>query len=463
MEALYEENGDPRWFKQEGDSEILVPHFDLSFQENMDGWGEVFDAMVTTQLRMPENDRAHLQTISTSTFRSVLSTGAFATMKEAWKKNQDGKGEERMEQKKANSRRGNRKATKAKRRGAGLDDSPLDRATFGFLADPAFQSSDYSDPENKKRCVVHEPAYRTEVVTQLLDALDRKYQSMKKRGGNPIYTEFEHRLVDVPVPSLTGVKGKVPGWGVDTKAIKGDLERASRPFLNKAATEMPDQDVVKQFLHDYEPDERKYLDAPGRNLENQGKNDAQVVAVVPPTPADAEPSVDAEEPSTISDAEEPHTNIAPAVVAVVAAVAPPVVTAIAAVAPPAVVPPATSESAPGASAVEESASKSKLNQEAAQPATRSSKRPRKTTAKAAEGAESGEESPEPAAQPAKKSKKEPKKPKTPKEPKKPKGKAAKAAKGKEAEVPVPGPSSAPSGSSNIKKIHFKPIQEDEPN
>ncbi|KAG8701735.1 hypothetical protein FRC08_003928, partial [Ceratobasidium sp. 394] len=33
---LQEENGEPKWFKQEGDGEILVPHFDCSFQENMD-------------------------------------------------------------------------------------------------------------------------------------------------------------------------------------------------------------------------------------------------------------------------------------------------------------------------------------------------------------------------------------------------------------------------------------------
>ncbi|KAG8678075.1 hypothetical protein FRC08_018087 [Ceratobasidium sp. 394] len=88
-------------------------------------------------------------------------------MKEAWKKNQDGKGKERQQKKNAHSRRGNRKLAKAKRRGTGLEDSGLDPIKFGFLADPAFQSSDYSDPENKKRCVVHEPAYRTGVVNNL--------------------------------------------------------------------------------------------------------------------------------------------------------------------------------------------------------------------------------------------------------------------------------------------------------
>ncbi|KAG8713101.1 hypothetical protein FRC08_013678, partial [Ceratobasidium sp. 394] len=188
--ALYDENGEPKWFKQEGDGEVLVPHFDRPFQDNMDGWGKVFDAVVENPSRMGEKNRAYLQTVPISTFRSVLSAGAFATMKEAWKKNQDGKGKDRQEKKKAHTRRSNRKGAKGKRRALGLDDSPLDHAKFGFLADPAFQSSDSSDPENKNRCVVHEPAYRTEVVTKLLGALDRCYNSTKKRGGNPTYTEF---------------------------------------------------------------------------------------------------------------------------------------------------------------------------------------------------------------------------------------------------------------------------------
>ncbi|KAG9096639.1 hypothetical protein FS749_008054 [Ceratobasidium sp. UAMH 11750] len=106
---LYDESGEPKWFKKEGETEVLVPHFDRPFQENMDGWGKIFDEVVNNPSRMPEKDRAHLQTLSGNTFRSVLSAGAFATMKEAWKKNKDGKGEEWQEKKRARTRRGNRK------------------------------------------------------------------------------------------------------------------------------------------------------------------------------------------------------------------------------------------------------------------------------------------------------------------------------------------------------------------
>ncbi|KAG8711235.1 hypothetical protein FRC08_016136 [Ceratobasidium sp. 394] len=208
---LYEKNGEPKWFKQEGNEEILVPHFDCSFQENVDGWGKVFDAVVENPSRMPAKDRAHLQTISNDIFRPVLSAGAFATVKEAWKKNQDGKRGERQEKKRAHSRRGDRKGA--------------------LNADAAFQSSDYSDPENKKRSVIHEPGYQTEMVTQLLGALDRKHNSIRKRGENPVYTEFDYRLVDVPVPSLSTFKGKVQGWAINTEAIKGDLERESWPYI----------------------------------------------------------------------------------------------------------------------------------------------------------------------------------------------------------------------------------------
>ncbi|KAG9076354.1 hypothetical protein FS749_011889 [Ceratobasidium sp. UAMH 11750] len=76
---LYEENSEPKWFKQDGESKVLVPHFDLPFQENMDGWGEAFDGVVTDKSRMPTKDHTHLQKVSAGIFRSVLLAGAFAT------------------------------------------------------------------------------------------------------------------------------------------------------------------------------------------------------------------------------------------------------------------------------------------------------------------------------------------------------------------------------------------------
>ncbi|KAG8699338.1 hypothetical protein FRC08_005369 [Ceratobasidium sp. 394] len=243
--SLYEENGEPKWFKQEGDGEVLVPHFDCPFQDNMDGWGKVFDAVVENSLRMGEKNRAHLQTVPIGTFRSVLSAGAFATMKEA---------------------------------------------------------------------------------------------------------------------------------------------------------EMPDSNLVEQFLHNYEPDKRNYLDAPGVHPDDQSNDDTQIIAAVPSAPAEVEPSVETEQSLTIGDTEEPRTNAASPAIAVVAAVTPPPATSTA---------PET-ESAPNAT--EEPASESNPGQEAMEPANRSSKRSRKLTNKAIEGRESGEEEPE-LEPPAKRPRKEPKEPK----------------------------------------------------
>ncbi|KAG8733849.1 hypothetical protein FRC10_012111 [Ceratobasidium sp. 414] len=140
-------------------------------------------------------------------------------------KNQDGKGAERKVKRNGDTRCANRKGAKPKRRRAALDKSGLDVDKFGYLADTGFQSSDYSDSENKKRCVVNVPRYRAAQVNQLLGALDIKQNSMKKRTGNPGYTQFDYRSVGVPVPPLKTDGSKVLGWAVNAAALKASLER----------------------------------------------------------------------------------------------------------------------------------------------------------------------------------------------------------------------------------------------
>ncbi|KAG8696829.1 hypothetical protein FRC08_006910 [Ceratobasidium sp. 394] len=254
---LYNDAGQPEYFNEKGH---LIPHFDRPFRENFEAWGEEFYKRVTDPSRMHQPDRTRLLSVPRHCFRDALSTGGFASMKTAWEKNRDGKGDVWMDNKKRATRRTARKTAKGGRRGTELKSSGLDIEAFGFLAEPAFQSSEYSDAEDKTLCVIQEPAYRTDRVIQILDAIDVGYKAKKKRAGNQYFTKLRYCSVNVQVPLLrNGLK--VPGYVIDGDWKKGnkDLERRSRPYIDSRATEMPQNLEVDQYVHEHEPNKRKYL------------------------------------------------------------------------------------------------------------------------------------------------------------------------------------------------------------
>ncbi|KAF8592860.1 hypothetical protein BDV93DRAFT_612427 [Ceratobasidium sp. AG-I] len=184
-------------------------------------------------------------------------------MREAWKKGRDGGGEEWKRKKNNVARRFGRKTGKAKRRGGSLKTSGLPVEKFGFLGDPGFQSSECSDPDDKSRCIINDPDYRTAEVRSILDALDIKHQLEKLRTGNQVFTQFEYRKTNISVQKLKTFDSKVPKWAVEPEWIKAEenenLERRSRPFINSRETAIPQFDLVKNFLHEYESKERMYL------------------------------------------------------------------------------------------------------------------------------------------------------------------------------------------------------------
>ncbi|KAG8756817.1 hypothetical protein FRC12_010452 [Ceratobasidium sp. 428] len=250
-------DGEPEYWNDKG---ALVPRLDKSFEEN-EGWLGEFDVIAADPTRM-KKEKKYLQSVSAGMFREALKRGAFASMVQAWKQNQGGKGAERRMKKNRGARRSSRKDQKSQRRKTALEQSsdlPVRRLTF--LVDPGFQSSEYSDPEDGTRCVIKERLFLAPDAKLLVGALDVKFALRKQRTGNRVYTKIDHFKENIAVPPLKG-GGKVPIWAVDQGwlAANPELERASRPIIDKSQTEMPRADIIRQFIHVYEPKEKSYVD-----------------------------------------------------------------------------------------------------------------------------------------------------------------------------------------------------------
>ncbi|KAG8794962.1 hypothetical protein FRC12_019533 [Ceratobasidium sp. 428] len=239
----------------------LIPHFDRSFTENFhEGWGEEYYGVVTNPSLMKTN-KEYLTTVPREVFRNVLSGAGFATMRDAWNRNKEGKGEEARERENRRTRRALRKSAKSDRRKKALGESELELGSFEFLVDPGFQSSEHSDVHDTTLCVVQEPAFRADQANRLLDALDVGYTSGKQKAGNRQFTRIQHRVVNIPVPRLKKTASKAPSWTINSEWGKKHptVERISRPHINFRATQMPQGPTVGQFLYEYEPDPRDYL------------------------------------------------------------------------------------------------------------------------------------------------------------------------------------------------------------
>ncbi|EUC57667.1 hypothetical protein RSOL_228300, partial [Rhizoctonia solani AG-3 Rhs1AP] len=258
IEPLHDKYNNPVYLDDNG---LLVPNFGQSFDVNYAAWGEKYASAVANPTHMDASDREVLQAVSVNEFRDILRLGAFATMKDVWKANQGGKGEEREKKKNATSRHGQRKATKAENRMQALIKSDLPMDEFRFLADPGFQSPSHSDPENDKRLEIWDPCFRSDEAQKLLLSLDQAHHSHKKRAGKPRYTTTEYVRSNVPVPALTKTEGKIPLWVVQEEWLKNNpsLEKESRKNIDYKKSQMPHADKVKQYLHTYEADAREYV------------------------------------------------------------------------------------------------------------------------------------------------------------------------------------------------------------
>ncbi|QRV84912.1 hypothetical protein RhiJN_12928 [Ceratobasidium sp. AG-Ba] len=286
---LYDNEKNPKWFNE---SDILIPHFDLSFTDNFDsygdlkGWGE--------------------------DFYNALKTGGFATMKEAWARNKDGKGEEKKFRKQAGARHLARKTAKANRRLSQLTDSALDPTNFGFLVDAGYQSSEYSDSDDKQVWVVHEPMHRSKKAQELLGALDVKHQqAAKARSGKKSVITFKYQKVDAPVPKIKA--GRIPEWAINMAAIKkkDKLERPSRPNIDRVKTGVPQAELVEQFVYENKPDPRSYINSPDDELAlspipsdtfaaNEEPGCAPVLAPLPPSAPSSTGDIDRRGQKTIA-------------------------------------------------------------------------------------------------------------------------------------------------------------------
>ncbi|KDN34092.1 hypothetical protein RSAG8_12818, partial [Rhizoctonia solani AG-8 WAC10335] len=163
-------------------------------------------------------------------------------MRDAWKANQDGKGEEREKKKNATSRQGRQKAT-------------VNIVLLGVF---------HSDLENNKCLEIQDPSFQSDKVRKLLLSMDKVHNTHKKRNGNPRYTTIKYMYVksNVPVPALTKTEGKVPLWVVPEEWLNDNpkLEKVSRGNIDYKRNQMPHVDKVNKYLHIYKADEQEYID-----------------------------------------------------------------------------------------------------------------------------------------------------------------------------------------------------------
>ncbi|QRW23961.1 hypothetical protein RhiXN_10285 [Rhizoctonia solani] len=277
LELRYQPDNEPLWVDEAG---IVAMHPDRSFEDNMRGFGHLFDDIVTDSSRMAPSQQSFLSTVDLSVFRSCLNAGVFTTFKDTWKAIQDGTGDEREKKKRANSRRSSRKTTKAVNRRNALENTELVFDNFQFLVDVGFQSSDSSEKESsdgecgmvknkarskrKKAKTVKEHSYRSEKATQILGALDVKYGLMKKRSGNSQYEVVKYVKTDSAVPKLRTKNLKISKWAIRQEWFDANpkLEQKSRGLIDSTKNVMPQEDIVKVLLHEYKLDPREYVDAP---------------------------------------------------------------------------------------------------------------------------------------------------------------------------------------------------------
>ncbi|KDN36686.1 hypothetical protein RSAG8_10684, partial [Rhizoctonia solani AG-8 WAC10335] len=315
LELQYKPNNEPQWVDETGN---VLMHPDLSFDENMNGFGHLFDDAVTDHSRMAPAHRPFLSKVEKAVFRECFGVGTFKTFKDDWNAAQAGRGEARVERRRSTSRVAGRKTNKAETRGKALKATDLDYEAFKCFVDPGAQSTDYlvtcssdggsknSGPKDKKKKkkkrIVNNPNYRTETATKFVDALDVKYESMKKRSRNSPCELVEYVKTNSAVPKLKNTGVKISAWAVgkDWLDANPQLERKSRALIDHKKTTMPQADLVKQFLHEYEPEPRVSVNLPKHPTPEAGQpSTAQSSLPFPSIPSLDLPLTTSVEPSGV--------------------------------------------------------------------------------------------------------------------------------------------------------------------
>ncbi|CUA74696.1 hypothetical protein RSOLAG22IIIB_05665 [Rhizoctonia solani] len=236
---------------------ILHPHLDQEFKPEWDVWGKRFVKLFREPSRMP-SDSEPIINATDEEIREAVRVGVWGTMRAALKLYQ-AKGEGWLDDKRNKSRNWQYRTLKAPNRLAALTRSGLPVKTLKFVGDPSFQSDEEIDPLDSKRRVVNVPAYRTDICTRFLGALDVAFEDSKPGRKNQKPVDYTYQKVNVEVPKLNS--GDVPQWAVDRDWANAnpDLERVSRRRIDPELTEIPSPEAFRAFIHRYEPKERTYL------------------------------------------------------------------------------------------------------------------------------------------------------------------------------------------------------------
>ncbi|KAG8727865.1 hypothetical protein FRC11_012286, partial [Ceratobasidium sp. 423] len=286
---LLDEKGNPVWWDNKN---RLIVHPELGFAENWAAWGNKFNAAVLEVIEAWEEEL--LGDLPMDDYRNALVSGVFQSIKEAYARNLDGKGEEKKEKRNEKSRRGARRKSKCANCLEMIKKSKLPVEGFGFLADIGYASPDFSDREtnkNKKRLRVHEPLFRSKDVNELVLALDRAHVSKRACTGNLQFDLIEYAKVDTGAPKMKSYK--IPIWSIPPDFKKNypmqfdDLS----PMINFNKTEMPNVEEVKGYLHAFKAKDHTYIDSGGFNQALAGPS-----TLVPSAPLSTGPQVPAPNP-----------------------------------------------------------------------------------------------------------------------------------------------------------------------
>ncbi|CAE6505246.1 unnamed protein product [Rhizoctonia solani] len=235
---LLDEKGDLVWWD---DKNWLILHPKLGFAENWAAWGNEFHMAVLEVIEAWEEEL--LGDLPMNDYCHALISGVFQSIKEAYARNLDGKGEEKKEKRNEKLKCANRLEM--------IEKSELPVEEFGFLADIGYASPDFSDREtnkNKKRLRVHEPLFRSKECT-----------------GNPQFDLIEYAKVDTGAPKMKSYK--IPMWSIPPDFKKNyptQFDELS-PMIDFHKTEMPNAGGVKDYLRAFKAKDRTYIDHRGLN------------------------------------------------------------------------------------------------------------------------------------------------------------------------------------------------------
>ncbi|CAE6472209.1 unnamed protein product [Rhizoctonia solani] len=241
---------------------VLIPHLSETFAVEWAVWGDQILKMVKDRART-DPDLASVLSATDKQIRDAVKDGVFSTMKTVWKKFQSGQGEAWLKGRRSTSTHAGRKSHKAENRMTALKASGLDVKSFGFVADPNYQSDEEDDPVVKNHRNVRVAEHRSEECIKFMIALDIAFDDNKSHPGNQKCIGRSYYKVNTEVPKLQ--LGCVPQWAVSRswEIANPGLELISRRRIERQRTEIPQLTEFQAFIHRYAlSEERVYLPAP---------------------------------------------------------------------------------------------------------------------------------------------------------------------------------------------------------